>query len=85
MIFKAPNWLNEDGYSYTLHLEHCKYLTPNKLYQVDKSPTMYDPKTFQPSFFNIVKCDDGMSRKIDIAYFEMIEEYRDRRLNSIID
>lgn len=84
MIFKAPNWLNEDG-SYTLHLEHCKYLTPNKLYQVDKSPTMYDPNTFQPFIFYIVKCDDGMSRKIDIAYFEMIEDYRERRLNSIID
>lgn len=87
MIFKNPNWqdINQDAYNYNLHIKHCKYLTPNKLYQVDESPTMYDPNTFQPLINYIVKCDDGMTRWIDINYFEIIEEYRNRRLDSIIN
>ena len=38
-------------------------LTQWKVYDAELTPTMYDPNTFAPSKWYVVKCDDGMERK----------------------
>lgn len=62
------------------------YLTKGKVYQGDLTPTMYDPNTLHPvdpSY--VVKCDDGKLRKFEAKHFMVIEEWREKQLDKILN
>ncbi len=62
------------------------HLDINGKYDADPTPLMYDPNTLLPTEpFYIVKCNDGMFRKFDAKNFIPIEEYRENRINNILD
>lgn len=59
--------------------------TIGKCYDVELSPTMYDPQTLVPSPpVYIVKCNDNNWRKVDTVYFITKEEWREQQINKII-
>jgi hypothetical protein len=59
-------------------------LTPNKIYDVELTPKIYDPKTLKESqLFYIVKCDDGSYRKIGIHMFKTLDEVREEKLKQL--
>ena len=61
------------------------YLTKGKVYEGDLTPTMYDPKTLQPTDPSyIVKCDDGKLRKFEAKHFITLEEWRQTQLDKIL-
>jgi hypothetical protein len=61
-----------------------EFFTINKCYDVDPTPTQYDPQTLQPSLPSyIVRCDDGYIRKVDIEYFITQEEWIEKKLKDL--
>lgn len=60
------------------------FLTNDKYYEGELTPTMYDTITdepVEPSY--IVKCDDDKFRKINASCFMTLEEFREQKLNDI--
>lgn len=60
------------------------HLTIGKCYVAHPTPVIYDPITLQPvepSY--VVRCDDGLMRKVDAKYFMTLEEWREMKLNEI--
>lgn len=65
-----------------LSIEH---LTPGRFYDGELTPTIYDPVTLQPALPSyIIKCDDGMYRKLPSHIFMTPEEFREYQLNKIL-
>lgn len=79
-------WCNINPYIASL-IQH-KILIEGKIYDVESTPTIYDPDTFEislNSFSFIVKCDDGLSRKLPKLMFITLEDIREEKLNSLLE
>lgn len=54
-------------------------------FEVTETPRMYDPHTFQPIKGYIVTTPDNKTFKVNIDLFMTIEEFRDIKLNKILN
>lgn len=61
-----------------------EFLTPGLFYDGGLTPTMYDPVTLPALPSYIIKCDDGMYRKLPSHIFMTPEEFREYQLNKIL-
>ena len=63
-------------------------LTQEQSYEVERTPTLYDPQTFQPTYGYIIICNDTKWRKISKeiieTYFQSIDEWREEQLEKLI-
>ena len=58
-------------------------ITPGKFYDADTSVVHYDPDTYEPKVYYIIRCDDGKTRKFDIDWFIPIDVWREEKLNKL--
>lgn len=66
---------NIDGYN----------LTYGKVYDVEPTPIIYNPNTFEPAPPEyIVKCDDNLFRKLEAKHFISVEDERNRKLDILL-
>lgn len=61
------------------------HINPGIWYHAERSITTYDPITFDPIFYYIITCDDGLCRKFDVIKFITLDEWRENRLRSLLD
>jgi hypothetical protein len=59
------------------------YIKPGIWYSAERSLTTYDATTFNPSFYYLITCDDGLCRKFDVRKFITIDEWRKDRLEDL--
>lgn len=86
MVFRHKDSLLEKYQGLELQYEdHRKYLIPGNVYEVTETPRMYDPHTFQPIKGYIVTTPDNKTFKVNIDLFMTIEEFRDIKLNKILN
>jgi hypothetical protein len=82
--FYLKNDLNQND----INELRIKYkLSTNKLYTGEKTPTLYDPNTFEKieTDFFILKCDDNKFRKVSEIYLMNQSDRRDFILNEILN
>lgn len=61
------------------------FLTPNKIYDCEYTPKMYDPQSFHVYIGLIVRCDDDKYRKFETYDFISVDEMRDQKISKILD
>jgi len=66
-------------------VKETSFLTPNKVYNCEYTPKIYDPKTFNVIIGLIVKCDDEKFRRCEISDFISVEESRNKKISEILD
>ena len=61
-------------------------ITLGKVYHASETPMMYDSITFQPTGrAYVITGNDGLDRKYDMKWFTKLSEFRNNRIDEILE